>query len=311
MKLFFFVPKKNDKNFGSGHYTRIWELYKFLSKSKEIKKFSKKKELKLSFHPISSIKEAQKYLNKKEKNLCLFDLREIDPRPLLTQAKVLCLDNQHPLRKRWEKEYSNNLFFYDTLPHPNVDLQTALAQALLAPPPSPIPSLFSSPFFSSSKKILLCNGPFIKLPPLSLLLEKIKAIYPNIEKGIFFGEKIPSETSFWKKQKRLAHKDFLRLLQKSYLVFCYPGQSMLEALYLKKKVILIRTESQIHNDLSKYINQKMSLPYFEKERDIPIVLENIQKKVYRENLDMGKGYILLSKKIYSLLNSYQKKTINT
>ena len=165
-----------------------------------------------------------------------------------------------------------SLYYYDTLPHPALPLESILQQTLLDPDVLTAKSRTLAPRRERSQ-ILVYAGSLVlsQIHSLARLLAAAPAGLRILWVGALpaaMQASIPEisvagsgeNLSRFVQHTSLARADFVQALQQSQFVLTYPGQTLLEAWYLEACPVLLPTESGVHQELSAYLVQAAGLP---------------------------------------------------
>ena len=226
---------------GTGHFRRMKDLEKTLRKEGEEVFF---KEVLL---PPRSRFELDRLLENSDgprqdpggkPAIHLLDLRDVPLSGGRFSSPVIALDNAS--MDRIIGPAPENLFYYDTLPHPG------------APPDAFLNNfLFSAETFDCRETndwILIYSGPF----PADWIDERMARDSPGSIRVIRVGNSLPaSQIEGFSWFPSLAPEEFRNLLCGCRIRITYPGQTLLEAWTLKKRPLLLPTPSPVHESLGR------------------------------------------------------------
>lgn len=213
-------------------------------------------------------------------SLVVLDARDYDPAHLPFPGPILCLDNRSGSRGQ-----SDRYFFYDTIPHPDLDLFTILRQALVRP----------IPYDPQKRQVLIYAGSQI-LPRYLQLLFRGPGSLPVLVVG-------QSSFAGARRVQRLAPDAFRRELARSRYFFTYYGQSLFESLSIAGLCpVLYSIGSPYHDFLSTSIARQLHIPFLRTVQDA--IRWQSQLPVRRTRvLATGRGYELLIGRIKRLLSA--------
>ncbi len=312
-----YLLRGEGKYFGNGHKERMRELQAALTGQGPYQNFQhfSPQELALleklrrhaSFIPKGIISHEQEapesiaclsflhgYEQAKERRLFLLDCRDMDPRPFLDKGFVIALDNRHSSRRALEQadKKTRSIDFHDTLPHPKCSMQRLWEHALI----SPLLKSYTqeeAQIKNKSGQIIFYAGHFREWPCAGHLLKifrRLKAQYKGAE-ILYYGAEAKDAglRALTKHQKMRSKQAFYDHLQKAEFVFCYAGMTCLEALFLRKKIMLVESPSQEINQLSMRLHEKLKLSYTGGKKQASLCLPSSPCR----QRPTGNGYALL------------------
>ncbi|MBL8022343.1 MAG: hypothetical protein JNM27_21885 [Leptospirales bacterium] len=223
--------------FGTGHLKRMEKLAEYLTRRNHSTVIVAMD----SSTPLSRLEadDASKC------RLTVFDARDVDPQ--IATGRVIALDNRHPNRRTMD----SRVVFHDTIPHPDVSMTVAMQNCLVDPE-------FCDQA-SNGRRALIYAGSWHGDPPGLDILASLG--YELVQVG---GQKNPRVT--W--HERLSPVDFRQEMCRSSLVFTYFGMTALQAMYLKKQVILFSI-GDVHDRLSLNLAQ-IGVPFI---RSAPVAAD--------------------------------------
>ncbi|EMO61828.1 cytidylyltransferase [Leptospira borgpetersenii serovar Pomona str. 200901868] len=253
------------KKFGSGHFERSRILFALLSAASY-------KTFWLEDFPADG-----------ELDLLVVDSRDI-PIPEYSKTRIFLLDHFGPDRKKYGH--------YDLLPHPTISDRFSLDRILISP------GLLNVDPISNS--FLLCYAGSIHSSKeldffLSSLLSKDKSLSQIVRVG--GASPVGNSIEFI---PRVSRFQFQNLLASCSGFVSYFGQSLFEAVFLKKRICSYSI-SPIHSSLARFCEQKFGIPFagelssggLDSDTELSVAFQSVS----------GEGYSLLLREIEEFLHS--------
>ena len=256
--------------FGTGHTVRMRELRAMLNQTGRAATIETSRWQSVrGFEADDAHAAARSLLTSQSQSaspLVILDARDLDPRPFVEQgARVLALDNRHACREASLKSPAGAIDFYDTLPHPDANLQETLERMLLAADVRAIAesqrgftgadaSQAVPPAGNRSRSLFVYSGDF-EVPPLDDALLRLSEDGWSVHRC---GSVPPPDNSL-RYSPRLERSEFLRELAAADRVWTYFGMTLFEAWYLQRDLALLPVESPVHASLADYLYQAVGL----------------------------------------------------
>ncbi|MBW7858405.1 MAG: hypothetical protein H3C43_08965 [Leptonema sp. (in: Bacteria)] len=186
-----------------------------------------------------------------QNQLIVIDCRDVDlsiDKVAYHNASIIAIDNLNQNRFPVSHHIKNKLMYYDTLPHPMLDesFHQIMNQILLD-------DQLLKQKTGNQNRICFYAGPKGFLSDQTILT--VDKVFQNSPNYIQIGGNRPTFT----------RTEYLNLLAESKWLITYPGMSFYESLYLNVIPILIETESEVHDSLSRYLVNKFGCLYVTNE----------------------------------------------
>lgn len=204
--------------FGTGHLKRMEKLADYLARRNH--------SIDIVTIDSSAAVSRPDAVNTTGCRLTVFDARDVDPQ--VGTGRVIALDNRHPDRNTMD----SRIVFHDTIPHPDVSMAVAMQNCLVDPD-----GCDQAP---NERRALVYAGSWPGQPPGLDILASLG--YELVQVG---GQRNAQLT--W--HERLSPVAFREEMCRSSLVFTYFGMTALQAMYLKRRVILFSI-GNVHDRLS-------------------------------------------------------------
>ncbi|MCB1188901.1 MAG: spore coat biosynthesis protein F [Leptospiraceae bacterium] len=262
-----FILYANPTKFGSGHLERCKVLFTKL----QTYHYSVDMNDKLPKHLVF--------------DLYIIDHRDLEVPVVLKNNKVLLIDNYGTDR--------NKFYRFDALPHPRIPFSETVKNFLF---PQILENYHS--IANNSKKILVYAGG-LEERESDILDSCIYHLSENTHKIIRIGGYPRTKYSI-QLIPRLNKYDFIEEIHNSEIFCSYFGQSLLEAFYLQKKVVLYSI-SDYHTILSEYFSSQTNTTFIGQLPDLKkVTLNELQiNTIHIKNI----GYNNLINKINQILTS--------
>ncbi|MBE7437663.1 MAG: hypothetical protein HS115_04340 [Spirochaetales bacterium] len=212
--------------------------------------------------------------------LIVLDARDFDPARIPFTGPILALDNQSASRGR-----GGRFSFYDTIPHPQLDLSIVLRQALVEP----------IPYRPHKSQVLIYSGALTVPRYVALLLDVLRPC-----PVLVVGTPGPLKARYI---RRLSPEAFRQELGRSSYFLTYFGQSFLESLSVRGlRPLLYSSGSDYHDLLSSAISRQLKIPFV---RNLSDALScRMRIATYRPRIwTVAGGYDLLTERIKRLLSA--------
>ncbi|WP_004471543.1 cytidylyltransferase domain-containing protein [Leptospira santarosai] len=253
------------KQFGSGHFERSRILFALLSAASY-------KTIWLEVFPADG-----------ELDLLVVDSRDI-PIPEYSKTRILLLDHFGPDRKKYGH--------YDLLPHPTISNRFSLDRILISP------GLLNTDPISNS--FLLCYaGSLDSSKELDCFLLSLLSKDKNLSRIVRVGGTPPVESSI-EFIPRVSQFQFRNLLASCFGFVGYFGQSLFEAIFLRKKVCSYSI-SPTHSSLAHLCEKTFGIP-FAGELGSDGLNADTKLSIVSHSVS-GEGYSLLLREIEEFLHS--------
>lgn len=237
---------------GAGHRVRMERLKSGLEE----------RGLPCQLHIISGdAEQARQVATAESSPLLVLDARDMNPAGF-GQRTVLAIDNLHPDRK--ELAGRENILFYDTLPHPDLDdsFSTIVRQILFDEDVTERSRRERRPAIPGATRVTFYAGPqgFLSRQQIEEIDRSMTASDFILYTRVGGSADGPSTIGYMTRPR------YLDLLLDTDIVLTYPGMTFWEALLLGAHPVLLETKSTVHDRLSEYLAQRIGIRWL-KERE--------------------------------------------
>ena len=203
--------------FGTGHTVRMRELARLLAERGLSTQF-------LGCSGENSALDPDSFSGSERWRLAVVDARDLNPEPFSRGCPVIALDNRCPARFRPESQSA--VIYHDTLPHPELPIETACQNLLVRP------SLTAGPSSRRSRCVVIYAGSLITRPEVTGMVRFLER--QNFEPIVLDGV------------RRRPAREVDRLMLSARALITYPGMTLMEAWYCGALPIVVGTRKPLH-----------------------------------------------------------------
>ncbi len=231
----------------------------------------------------------------------VLDARDADPRPLRGNGPVLALDNRHGSRAT---ATDPGLIYYDTIPHPQIELDAVLERALIAPE---LTRLKRRPLAARGQNILV-YCPDVAPRGLMDFLAHHRQRFPAariviVGGGLAAGASTGPPVAGLTRRERLESTEFFSELQNARLVLAYFGMTILEAWYAGAVPVQFSIDSSVHDRLSEDLERRAGILFVKEPAEFAALSDRSAGLTVPLGGPGGRGYELLVREIENLTGS--------